>query len=173
MATSTEDLYEKALEMSSNVDDNFLDLARTLRQLLDREPDLFKKVVEKTNLGTRKAYYLVEISRTFEPLPVSRPRLKKIGWTKLQIIGKHINKGNAQELLKLAEENTTKQLEALMKGEQPVTNAHCVLMYFTPKQYKDLEEVLLQNGGSRSGRGILNKEKALMTALKKKAEAKE
>ena len=73
-------------------------------------------------------------------------------------------------LLQLAEENTTKQLEALMKGEKPVDNAHCVLMYFTPKQYKVLEEALVQNGGTRSGRGIVNKEEALLKALKKAKE---
>ena len=167
MALSNDDLYDKALNLSKDFDDNFLDLAKTLRQLLDRDPEMFRDVWTKTNLGRRKAYYLVEVSRTFDSLPVSRARLKKIGWTKLQIIGKHATKENVSELLDLAEKHTTKELEALMKGEKPIDNAHCVLMYFSTKQYEVLEKALLQNGGERSGRGILKKEEALVAALKK------
>jgi hypothetical protein len=167
VALSTEALYDKSMDLAKDVDDNFLDLARTLRQLYDRDRDLLKKVWEKTNLGSRKAYYLVNIDRWFGKLPVGKGRLKAIGWTKLQVIGPFVNEQNLEELLGLAENNTVEQLKALMKGEEPITNAHCVLMYFSPKQYEQLETVLLSHGGSRSGRGILNKENALMKALSK------
>jgi len=173
MALSNDDLYDKALDLSKDFDDNFLDLAKTLRQLLDRDQEMFRDVWTKTNLGRRKAYYLVEVSRTFDSLPVGRARLKKIGWTKLQIIGKHATKDNVLELVELAEKHTTKELEALMKGEKPIDNAHCVLMYFSPKQYDVLERALLQHGGEKSGRGILNKEEALVTALKKLEKAQD
>jgi hypothetical protein len=165
--TSTEDLYGKAMELAGTGEDNFLDLAKSLRQLQDRDPDLFKRVHEKTDLGKRKAYYLADISRVFEPLPIARSRLRKLGWTRLEALSKHINKGNAQELLKIAENSTVKQLRTYLRGEQPISNAHCVLMYFTPQQYEELEAALLENGGSKSGRGILNKEEALLNALKK------
>jgi len=165
MAVSTDELFSRAMEMSKHIGENFLDLARTLRLLLDRDPGLYQRIVKTSDIDRRKAYYLVTISKTFDPLKVSRTRLQKIGWTKLEKISKHVTKENVDELLDLAEANTVKKLEALMKGEQPIANAHCVLMYFTPKQYKDIEEILLQNGGKRSGRGILNKEKALIRAL--------
>ena len=167
LATNIDDLYDKALDLSSNVEDNFLDLARSLRQLLDRDPDLFKKVIDKSNLGSRKAYYLVNISRWFNDVPVGKARLRKIGWTKLQVIGPHVTAQNVDELIELAENNTTAQLKQLMRGEQPLTNAHCVLMYFSPQQYEKFEDVLVKNGGTRSGRGILNKEEALIRALDK------
>jgi hypothetical protein len=163
---STDDLYEKALGLSSNVDDNFLELARSLRQLLDRDPELFKKVIDKTNLGSRKAYYLVNISKVFDPLPVHKPRLRALGWTKLQVLVPHINEGNIEGMLELAENNTTTQLKALVKGETPPKDAHCVLMYFSPKDFKIFEEALVTHGGVRSGRGILNKEEALLRFIK-------
>ena len=115
--------------------------------------DLFQQIVKKGRLGRRKAYYLVEVSRKFEPLPISRARLKKIGWTKLQIIGQHVTKDNVEELVSLAEQLKTKQLERKMQGDEPLDNAHCVLMYFSPKQYAAFEGALLKNGGERSGRG--------------------
>ena len=73
MALSTEDLFEKALTLSGDVDDNFLELGKSLRQLQDRDSELFHKIVAKTNLSRRK------VSRIFDPLPVPRSRLRKIG----------------------------------------------------------------------------------------------
>jgi hypothetical protein len=167
MTMSIEELYDGALALSSDVEDTFLELGRSLRQLLDRDPSLFQQIVKKGRLGRRKAYYLVEVSRKFEPLPISRARLKKIGWTKLQIIGQHVTKDNVEELVSLAEQLKTKQLERKIQGDDPLGNAHCVLMYLSPKQYAEFEEALLKNGGERSGRGIVGKEEALIKALRK------
>src|SRR5208337_851216 len=171
MVVSNDELYSEAEALSANVEDNFLDLGKALRKLLDRDPALFQQLWQKTSLGRRKAYYLVEVSRVFDPLPISRNRLKKLGWTKLQIIGRQITKDNAQELLAIAEENTAKQLERLMRGEKPIDNAHCMLMYFSPKQYKVVGEAMLANGGVKSGRGVVGKEEALVRALKKLKDA--
>src|SRR5271156_3921328 len=100
---SSGDLFDKALGLSSNVDDNFLELATALRQLFDRDPDLFRKAIEKSKLGTRKAYYLVAISRAFDPLPLTKAQLRKIGWTKLHVLAPHVDESNAEALIELAE----------------------------------------------------------------------
>ena len=142
-------------------------------ELQDRDPQLFRRLYQgKSDLERRKAYYLIEIARIYEPLPVSRPRLKKIGWTKLQLVGKRVTKDNLEEMLQLAEKTPAKHLERMMRGEKAIDNAHCVLMYLTPKQYKDLEKVLVQHGATATGRGILGKEAALMKALRKVKEEK-
>ena len=166
MTMSIEELYDRVLALSPDVEDTFLELGRSLRQLLDRDPGLFQQVVKK-RLGRRKAYYLVEVSRKFEPLPISRARLKKIGWTKLQIIGQHVTKDNVEELVGMAEQLKTKQLERKMQGDDPISNAHCVLMYFSPTQYAEFEEALLKSGAERSGRGMIGKEGALINVLRK------
>ena len=163
---STDDLYDKALSLTSNVDDNFLELARSLRQLLDRDHDLFRNVISKTGLGSRKAYYLVAISRAFDPLPLTKARLRKAGWTKLYILAPHVDEANVEALIELAETNSTAQLRALMKGEKPPANAHCMLMYFSPKDFKVVADALVKHGGVRSGRGILHKEEALLRFIK-------
>jgi hypothetical protein len=95
MTINIDELYDRALALSSDVEDKFLELGRALRQLLDRDPALFQQVVKKRGLGRRKAYYLVEVSRRFEPLPISRAKLKKVGWTKLQIIGQHVTRNSS------------------------------------------------------------------------------
>jgi hypothetical protein len=157
------------MAMSSDVEDNFLELGRTLRQLSDRDTDLFMQVINKSNIGRRKAYYLVEVSRTFDPLPVPRSRLKKIGWTKLQIIGKHVTPSNIEELLDLAEKTQSKELERQMRGEKPKDNAHCVLMYFSPKDFAELEKALVEHGATRihNRRGAMQgKEEALLHLIR-------
>ena len=162
MTLSIEALYDKAMGLSNEVEDNFLELGKSLRQLMDRDPDLFQQFIRKSNLGRRKAYYLVEVSRIFDPLPIPRARLRKIGWTKLQLIARHVTPNNLDVLLQLAEDSAARQLERRMRGEKPLGNAHCVLMYFSPKDYAELEDVLVKHGGVRSGRGIQNKEEAVL-----------
>ena len=169
MALKTEDLFDKAMALSKNVDDTFLELGRTLRHLQDREPQLFQEIVAKSDLGRRKAYYLVDVSRVFDPLQVSRARLKKVGWTKLAMIAKQVTQDNIDELLDLAEQNNAKELERMMRGEKPLGSSHCVLMYFSPKQYEELEEALVHHGARKAGRGrgLVEKENALLKMIRK------
>lgn len=108
---------------------------------------------------------MVEIARIYESLPIPRSRLEKLGWTKAQLLGKQIDADNGQERFELAEQTSSKQLEKAMRGERAIKNAHCVLMDFTPKQYRVFEEALLANGGERSGSGILNKEQAVLRLI--------
>jgi len=166
MALKTEDLFDKAMTLSKNVDDTFLELGRTLRQLLGRDPQLFQEIVAKSDIGRRKAYYLVDVSRV---LQVSRTRLKKVGWTKLMMIAKQVTQDNVDELLDLAEQNNVKELERMMRGEKPLGDSHCVLMYFSPEQYEELEEALLHYGARKAGhgRGLVEKEKALLNVIRK------
>jgi hypothetical protein len=133
MTLSNEALYDKAMGLSKEVEDNFLELGKSLRQLMDRDPELFQQIIQKSNLGRRRAYYLAEVSRIFDPLPIPRARLNKIGWTKLQLVAKHVTPSNLDVLLQLAEDSAAKELERRMRGEKPVGNAHCVLMYFSPE----------------------------------------
>jgi hypothetical protein len=56
MTIKIEELYDRVLALCSDVEDNFLDLGRNLRQLQHRDPDLFQQAIEKQgDLGRRKA----------------------------------------------------------------------------------------------------------------------
>jgi hypothetical protein len=79
MAVSSQDLYAKALSLSSQVEEHFLELASSLRKLQDRDPELFRKLTDKADIGKRKLYYLLEISRTFDTLPIPKARLRHVG----------------------------------------------------------------------------------------------
>lgn len=158
---------QKAELIASFIGDNFIEAARYLREVQDEKPELFATVVKYTGIGMRKAYYLAEIDRRFRKLGVDRTRLRKIGWTKVQMIGRHINMTNLEDLLSLAENHTAYELNALLRGEQPHSETRCVVLYFTPEQYETFEQAVLANGGVKSGRGLLGKEEALVKALAK------
>lgn len=156
------DLYHQVVGMATTVDENFIELGRTLRELQDTDPDKFRLAVTHSGLGQRKAYYLVTIDRVFSKIPVKKDRLKRIGWTKLSILARYIDKQNWPELLKHAESYTAKELEQVLRGEEPQTDRRAVLCYFSPKDYAQLEKVLLMFKGQKAGKGIVNKEEAIM-----------
>ena len=162
-----DDVLQRALDLSSRPDDNFPELARCLATLHDHAFPTWKRFLEASGMGRRKAYYLVEIGNIFERLQVPEARLRKIGWTKAQIIGRHITRANANRRLKQAEENTAPQLEALMRDENAQMATRCVKMYFTAEEYVEFEQAILRHGGTQSGRGLRDKEKATLNMIRK------
>ena len=99
MTEGTDALYEKALELSDNVPDNFVGLGRALSAALRPRPEPVSTAGREVEVGLRKAYDLVEISRTLEPLTIPRDQLRKIGWPKLQLIAKHVTPNTLDALL--------------------------------------------------------------------------
>ncbi len=149
----------------------FLGAGAGSRSASDREGPWFQDCINRTDLGSRKAHYLVKISKKLGALrvPLDQNRLRRIGWTKLEIIADHLTDENATELLEMAELGTTRELTVAMRGEEPASKEHTILLRFTPRQYKAFEKAILQNGGSRKpkGRGLLNEEKAMMRIITK------
>ena len=165
--SKADDLYDKVVEIAPEVEEKFLELGVLLGRLLDEDRELYSKAVEKAKLGVRKAYYLIAISKAFKNLKISRPRLRAIGWTRLMVIARVVTESNAEELVTLAEQYKVKDLEAIVKGEEPQPDSRVVILYFTPDQYDTFEGVLLKYGASQHGRGLVGKESALLKALKK------
>jgi hypothetical protein len=151
MTEGTDALYDKALELSDNIPANFLELGEALAQLYDLDPELFRQLTAKSNMGLRKAYGLVEVSRTVEALAIPRDQLGKIGWPKLQLIAKHLTPNTLDALLRLAEESTVEDLKHHLRAwKRPAGSAHCMLRYFSPKSYEQLGGALVSEGGTPS-----------------------
>jgi hypothetical protein len=55
-----------------------------------------------------------------------------------------------------------KQLERHTRDEKFLGNAHCILKYFSPKNYAEVDDARAKHGAARSGRGIENKGTALV-----------
>jgi hypothetical protein len=151
MTEGTDALYDKALELSANVPDNFMELGRALAQLYDLDRDIFRQLAAKSNIGLRRAYHLIEVSRTVEAMAITRDQLGQIGWPKLQLIVNHLTPNTLEALLRLAEESTVEDLKHHLRGwKRPGGNAHCMLRYFSPKSYEQLGGALVSEGGAPS-----------------------
>ena len=127
-------LFFETLLLIARFNDNFLELASLLRQVYETSHHDFKTLISIPQLGPRKGYYLVEIDKAFGGNEHLRPRLNKIGWTKLQLIAKHVTHDNREDFLKLAEANTAKNLERIMHGVDPIIGGRSVLLVFTAEQ---------------------------------------
>lgn len=149
--------------------DNFMQVARRLRQVLDSRPDEFLAVIEQLGVSKRTAYYLAEIDQAFAGLNVDHRRLNRIGWTKLRLLSHRIDARNCEKLLTLAESNSSYNLARLMNDEQfdPGAKVHAVLLYLDEDQYEVFRAVLQAHGANVTSSGISEKERALTKALKR------
>ncbi|RUP10298.1 hypothetical protein [Hyphomicrobium sp.] len=162
-------LFNQAMSFDkSGVGENFLDVARTLRDLFDHHPDRFQKFIKVSSLGRRKIYYLVAIDRAFRKLKISKGRVINIGWTKAHLLAKHINPTNANKLLELAEENSAHNLKIILAGGEKKDNLHAVLHYMDDELYEKYEKALLKFGAQKGRNGgLTGKEEALLKLIKK------
>lgn len=165
--TKADDLYERALKLTARLDQSFMDLARVIRDLNDNDVEAFDQFVKTSGLGRRKAYYLIAIDKAFRKLNVSRDRLHKIGWTKVNILSNYVEEDNVNKLLDLAETCTVKELTSRLEGDDAKPATSPVLFYFTEKDRDYLLRALLKFGAGQSSRGLVGKEQALIKIIKK------
>ncbi len=170
MATKTK-IYDRAMALADHKKPPSIELAGVLYRLQQREPEQFKAFYETSRIKRRTAFYLAEVGKCLEPLGLPSSRLEAIGWSKIQVIAKHLTPRNAEKLLKLAEENTTQSLAARMRNDDPMPDARCVMLRLSPQHYRKFEDAVLQNGGAKVGRGLRDKEKALMKIIGKVAKS--
>ena len=149
---------------------DFIDAARLLAQLQEDDPETFHTVAKSLGIGRRKAYYLVGVAKALEGVPVSKERLTRIGWTKLQLLGPYLTASNSKTLIAQAEAHTVRQLRALLQKEGLPAQTHCVLFYLSNTQFDLLATVLEAFGAKRQGKTIRGKETALVAAMSKLAE---
>lgn len=147
-----------------------LELAEALWRAENEEKGSIARIVDETDLGRRKALYLKKVWERFAGQKIPRRLLVEVGWTKLALIESLTEPGVDLAWLDLAQRNTVKELEAILRGGgQDKPKSHSVLLRLSPRQYKTFASVLLQHGAKPAarGRGLRNKEAALMKAIGK------
>jgi hypothetical protein len=117
--------------------------------------------------GDVKAYHLIKISQKFERIGLPEPQLNRLGWTKLEIVGRHITKPSASKLMALAEKYKAKDLEAAILSDGLSKRTQSVLLFFTSNQHRKFTSAIVRFGATRSGRGFIGKEEALIAIIQK------
>lgn len=160
-------LVDEIARLTEREPEDFIQLGRLLRHLKAANKATYDATLIKVGIGSRKAFYLREISQKLEELGVSDAGFNEIGWTKTQIIVPHLTRGNAKRLVKLAKSNTAQELKALVPEKTARPKRRCVVLYFGPSQYTEFKRAILANGGKpHSGRGLSGKERALMAIIR-------
>ncbi|MES0157570.1 hypothetical protein NKJ81_29000 [Mesorhizobium sp. M0018] len=158
------DRMKEALVLSAAQPDHSIELARCLAEL--KANKLLPEFIAASGSSRRKSYYLAQIGRELEKLSgIPDDRLTAIGWTKLQIVLRHIDDRDALDLVELAEKHKAHELKRMLPKDPLVGHSRCVVLYFSPDQYADFEKAIVANGGKRSRRGLSHKEKALIAMI--------
>lgn len=164
-ASTPQENCVQALRLAANYEETFIELGQHLRLLMDEAPELFQQVLDQTNLGSRKAYYLARIARQTEHLPIPKAQLAAINWTKAKTICEVLTKDNWQAWLELAEIHTDRDLKRLIKGLPVVAGTRSVLLHFDPKDYRVFVRAIRAHGAKRKGTSLLGKEEAIMRLI--------
>jgi hypothetical protein len=93
-----------------------------------------------------------------------REGMKAIGWTKMQVISNGLTNKNMEERLGWAEKYSARQLQERL-GNKPPSKTHCVLLYFTDRQYARFKKALVKHGASPARRGLKNQEAAILDLI--------
>jgi hypothetical protein len=168
MTLSTPSQVTKRIrQLASQQESKFLDLGGELAKLHEMVSGAkFKAIASREGVGSRKAYYLINIVERLRPHMRYRARLQRLGWTKCQLIANRLSDEEFTDLLKFAEEHTAQDLKAYGRRRSTRAQHRCVLLYFTLEQYRQYESALLKCGASRRGRGLTRKEEATIGMAK-------
>ncbi len=147
---------------------NFLLAAAHFANIRDDMPSILGQEAARLGVSIRTAYYLVDIHDRYPRFGIAPGRLLALGWTKLHILASYIDESNCEALLNLAAGHTARQLELLMRDEILELGTHCITLYLPPQDYAVFEAALISYGAHKNGRGLSNKEQALISLLSAK-----
>jgi len=148
---------------------DFLAVADHLSAVQKKDGDRLLEEAARLGVGRRKAYYLLELREKLQSIPAPRDQLRKIGWTKLQVIADQLSPANYQTLLQQAERYPLHMLKDLRAGERVPVEKHYLGFSLTPEQYQIVRKTLLAHGATENAKGLRKKEAALVAALQRVA----
>jgi hypothetical protein len=161
--TTISQVKKRIRALAAQQEEKFLDLGVQLIKLNAAASGAqLKTIVNREGLGSRKAYYLINIAEKVRPHMRYRVRLQRLGWTKCQMLAAQLPGADFLKLLEFAEAHTAKELETYIRRETPSGRTRCVLLYFTENQYRQYEKAALQFGARKRGRGLVDKEVAIV-----------
>lgn len=149
------------------IDDQFLEAAKKLRAIYDANPAEFASAAKQMKISLRKAYYLADIDRTFRNSGISERRLRRLGWTKLALLGPYIgtDKANADHLVALAETFTAHQLKQFLCHMEVDPHGRTIVLHLNAKQHAIFEQAAILGGAAKKGKTLANKETGLINFL--------
>jgi hypothetical protein len=110
-APDVEALYKKVTKTAKETPNDFI-VGRMLNELKEMDKFYFEQCIKNLPLGRRKAYYLQSVYSKYASLHIDVGELHEIGWTKLPVMAKTVNRDNVKLYLDMANDSNTRQLRA-------------------------------------------------------------
>ena len=160
-------LKKMAIELAQQPTVNFYDLAALIVDLHGKEA--LHDFPMKTGMSRRRLYYLLQVGQFIEEFRVSKEKAEQVGWTKLQIIARHVRQsgGVAEDVAKhidLALETRVYVLRQALTG-QMVEAKPAIVFRLGIKERAKLTDALLACGAKHGSHGLTNKNEALMALV--------
>ena len=166
-------LQQAALRLAMKPTKSFVAFARAL-YAAHRENRTFLNTVERdAEISRRALFYLLNVGEFLLDYSVSDTDAERIGWTKLQIVARHVGgdtkvgKRMIQRYLTIAEHTTAHRLPAALNNQDAdrTVASRAVLLRIPADAYPALENALLAHGAEKQGRGLVGKEVAIMALV--------
>ena len=122
-------------------------------------------------MSRRRLYYLLDVGRLVDRYAISKADAERVGWTKLQIIARHVSIGKQvspneiAEWIALAKQATVRALPGALRGDGP-NPTRGVVFHLTKKERVELKDALLAFGAKPARRGLAGKEQALTKIIR-------
>jgi hypothetical protein len=162
---------KKALALAARPTENWIELSELLADLVAKDRLFRKQFEQQSELDERTVFYFLKFGRQLRGLDLPKDRLKKIGWTKWEILSPRITRANADRLMMLAEQKTAHELKAELRGAGYKQKPRSMNLKFDREAYEKVEQALLKHGARRSrggrGSGLEGKEQAFLAIIEK------
>ncbi len=164
-------LKKQAIELAGRPALNFFELARLISMLHDRDPISLRNFPKESGMGRRRLYYLLGVGRLIEAHTITKPDAEEVGWTKLQIIARHVTRtggASAKDIrmfLNMATKTKAHSLAEVLRGEDAVAT-RAVMFHLGSDDRVELNYALVAFGAETTHRGLARKEAALVILVK-------
>lgn len=151
---------------------SFFDLAPRLAEELQEGSLNVQEATAELGISRRSLYYLIDAGALILSGHISKDDAERLGWTKLQIILRHIAKrepdqsfADLQKFLSIAASSTVRDLPRRLQGGEG-EGKRGEVFHFTTEQQAYLRDVLLQYGAKLlPNGGLKGKEEALLSIV--------
>jgi hypothetical protein len=166
-----EHLKQEALALATKPTKNFYDFACALWAAHNEDRTFLHEVERIAGIKRRALFYLSNVGRLLSEYRIDEAQAERIGWTKLQIVARDtarlpqkLNQRAMRANLQLALRTPSHALlEALERqGASSEGPTRSILLRLPAEQYADVEAALIACGAKRRGKGLVDKEEALV-----------
>ncbi len=161
----------KVVSLASEKSVGFFEMADNIASMHAADPTKLRDLPELTGMSRRRLYYLLDVGRLIANGQISRSEAEAIGWTKLQIIARHIldegmeGVNELRPLLEIAKETNARSLPKKLLGQKS-GDTKAVVFHLTKSQRAELREALQHFGARLGHRGLQHKDRALTGLVK-------